>query len=527
MLNFGKNSIRLKMNKSFLIVALLVWTCNSAQNSSSVISPNTELGLPYAATITADDLKEHLYIYASDDFEGRETGTPGQKKAADYLRIFYKSQNISEAPGTADYFQNVPLELTRIPEGNISINGNVLNNGQDFLSFKAATGSVTSLFYVGYGIDSETYSDYENSDVAGKWLIMKAGEPKLANGNYMISGTAEPSAWSNQSEAIGKRTAVAKSKGALGIFLVDDQNFTRYTRYFNYMKQNAGGQMGLKSNEPEPNMILLSGTACDQLFPNLVNSDESREINTNIDLGLTSTDEFLNSENVVAYIPGSTWPDEYVIVSSHLDHIGITADGEINNGADDDGSGTVGLLEIAQAFKQAAAEGNAPKRSVVFLHVTGEEKGLLGSNYYTDIQPLFPLSETVANLNIDMIGRSDPKRNGGPDYIYLIGSDKLSTELHEISEAINEKYSNLELDYTYNDENDPNRFYYRSDHYNFAKNNIPIIFYFNGTHEDYHRPGDTPDKIEYDLLEKRTRLVFLTAWDVANRDNRIVADKAE
>jgi Zn-dependent M28 family amino/carboxypeptidase len=186
----------------------------------------------------------------------------------------------------------------------------------------------------------------------------------------------------------------------------------------------------------------------------------------------------------------------------------------------------VALLEIAEAFKNAKEKGNGPSRSVVFLHVTGEEKGLLGSEYYTDVEPIFPLDQTVANLNIDMVGRIDPKRDGDRNYIYLIGSDKLSTELHELSEEVNSKYTQLELDYTYNDENDPNRFYYRSDHYNFAKNNIPIIFYFNGTHDDYHRPSDTPDKINYDLLENRTRLIFYTAWELANRANPVVVDKA-
>jgi Zn-dependent M28 family amino/carboxypeptidase len=235
----------------------------------------------------------------------------------------------------------------------------------------------------------------------------------------------------------------------------------------------------------------------------------------------------VDTENVAAVIEGVEFPDEYVVISSHLDHIGINADGEINNGADDDGSGTVALLEIAEAFKMAKEQGKGPRRTVVFLHVTGEEKGLLGSEYYTDFEPLYPLENTVTNLNIDMIGRIDPERSGNRNYIYLIGSDKLSTDLHELSEAVNQKYMQIELDYTYNDENDPNRFYYRSDHYNFAKNNIPIIFYFNGTHDDYHRESDTPDKINYDLLENRSRLVFHTALEVANRDQKPVVDKAE
>jgi Zn-dependent M28 family amino/carboxypeptidase len=231
-----------------------------------------------------------------------------------------------------------------------------------------------------------------------------------------------------------------------------------------------------------------------------------------------------DSENVLAYIKGSEKPDEVIIISSHLDHIGISGNGDINNGADDDGSGTVAMIEIAEAFKEAKNKGNGPKRSILFLHVTGEEIGLFGSRYYADVDPIFPLKSTVANLNIDMIGRIDPKHEGKDNYLYLIGSDKLSKELHDVSEAVNKKYFNMEFDYTYNDDNDPNRFYYRSDHYNFAKNNIPVIFYFNGTHDDYHRPSDTPDKINYAFLETRTRLIFHTTWELANRDERVKLD---
>jgi len=230
-----------------------------------------------------------------------------------------------------------------------------------------------------------------------------------------------------------------------------------------------------------------------------------------------------DSENVVAYIKGSEKPDEFVVISAHYDHEGVKGN-KIYNGADDDASGTAAVLQIAEAFQKAVKEGHGPKRSIVFLNVTGEEAGLFGSLYYTE-NPIFPLANTVANLNIDMVGRVDKKHEENPEFIYLIGADKLSRELHQISEAMNDKYVNLTLDYTYNDENDPNRFYYRSDHYNFAKNNIPIIFYFNGVHKDYHRPTDTADKIRYDLLQKRTKLVFHTAWELANRDKRIALDK--
>ena len=230
------------------------------------------------------------------------------------------------------------------------------------------------------------------------------------------------------------------------------------------------------------------------------------------------------SENVVAFIKGSEKPDEIVVISAHYDHLGIDADGEVYNGADDDGSGTVAVMAIAEAFQKAVEEGNGPKRSILFLHFTGEEKGLLGSKYYANF-PIFPLENTVADLNIDMIGRSDEAHKNDPNYVYLIGSDKLSTELHNLSEEMNDKFTKLNLDYKYNEESDPNRFYYRSDHYNFAKNNIPVIFYFNGTHENYHRISDTPDKINYELLAKRTQLVFFTAWEIANREKRITVDK--
>ena len=322
------------MKKINLLAFLLCTSIGFAQTPTSDA---------YASTIESEDLRQLLYVYASDFFQGRETGTLGQKRAVNFLKEFYESRRIQAAAGSKDYFQKMTLNI----------------------------------------------------------------------------------------------------KG-----------------------------------------------------------------------------EEIDTENVVAIIEGSEKPEEYLVISSHLDHIG-THEGEINNGADDDGSGTVTLLEIAEAFQKAVADGKGPKRSVIFLHVTGEEKGLLGSAYYAN-NPLYPLANTIANLNIDMVGRTDPKRvSNNPNYIYLIGSDRLSTELHEISEQVNKVTVNIDLDYTYNAHDDPNRFYFRSDHYNFAKNNIPVIFYFNGTHDDYHKPTDTVEKIEFDLMETRARLIFATAWELANRAERI------
>ena len=225
----------------------------------------------------------------------------------------------------------------------------------------------------------------------------------------------------------------------------------------------------------------------------------------------------IDGENVLGYIEGTDLKEELIIITAHYDHLG-KQDTLIYNGADDNGSGTVAALEIAEAFMIAKKNGKGPRRSVLIMPVSGEEKGLLGSKYYTK-KPIFPLEKTIANLNIDMIGRVDDKHDNG-DYIYLIGSNRLSNDLHDISEQINKEYVGIDLDYTFNAEDDPNRYYYRSDHYNFAKNNIPVIFYFNGVHEDYHKTTDTIEKLDLEKIQKITRLVFLTAWELANREER-------
>lgn len=244
---------------------------------------------------------------------------------------------------------------------------------------------------------------------------------------------------------------------------------------------------------------------------------------TNVEY-ITSRDvKMVGTENVLGFLEGTDKKEEIVIITAHYDHIGKRGE-QINNGADDDGSGTTSVLKMAKAFTKAKDEGHGPRRSILFMTVTGEEKGLLGSEYYVN-NPIFPLNQTVVDLNIDMVGRTDEAHEDNREFVYLVGSDKLSTELHELSEKANNTYTKLSIDYTYNDQDHPDRIYYRSDHWNFAKNNIPVIFYFNGTHDDYHQPTDTVDKIEFDLLQKRAQLVFYTAWVISNREDRLVVDK--
>ncbi|WP_339626995.1 M28 family peptidase [uncultured Maribacter sp.] len=517
------------MKKALTLLVTLALSCNSSQKTVKEATTETVSNevseISFAESITEKELKEHLFTYASNEFEGRETGEPGQKMAIAYIKTEYEKLKIPAAKADGEYFQEVPLEIRKLPIGKIKVEDKDFPIGEHVLTFSAANISTNEIAYVGYGIEEPNYSNYKDINVEGKIVLLKAGEPINSDGTYKISGTNEASIWSNMSESLTKRIQIAVDKGATGILYYDTDNFNRYKRRFESMKTNNNDRMELvDTNTPEFYSLYIDQVLAKDILSSIDTDDTSKVLIKALQLSFESSNDKITSENVAALIKGTEKPNEYLVISSHLDHIGISPNGDINNGADDDGSGTVALLEIAEAFKLASDAGKGPKRSILFLHVTGEEKGLLGSQYYTDMEPIVPLANTVANLNIDMIGRIDPNREGDRNYIYLIGSDKLSSELHHLSEEVNTKFANIELDYTYNDENDPNRFYYRSDHYNFAKNNIPIIFYFNGTHDDYHRPSDTPDKINYDLLQNRARLIYYTAWEIANREQRIIVD---
>tara|TARA_R110002111_G_scaffold252774_1_gene317795 strand:- start:20 stop:1597 length:1578 start_codon:yes stop_codon:yes gene_type:complete len=513
--------------------AFLILGCGSStKNKTNTQVEKEVIAAPtdYASTITSNELKTMLYKYASDEFEGRNTGDKGQKMAVEYLKEKYQAMGIPSPLGGEDYFQEVPLEKQQVSEAELSVNGKEFENFKNHIvlaASKSMTISADEIVYVGYGIDDENYSDYKNIDVTDKIVLAKAGEPKDEEGNFITSSKTDDTKWTNGRQALSSKKEAAKTNGAKALLYMNSESFSKYAPFYQRQAESGStGRLTLKSNEDNILMLMINEDLGKALNSTILDDATAKQINVNVNIEVENKSESVISENVVAYIKGSEKPDEILVISAHLDHEGIK-NGEIYNGADDDGSGTVAILEIAQAFKAAEKAGHGPKRTILFLHVTGEEKGLLGSKHYADNDPIFPLENTVADLNIDMIGRTDPKRTiGTRNYIYLIGSDKLSKELHNISEEANTKYTQMELDYKFNDDNDPNRFYYRSDHYNFAKNNIPVIFYFNGTHDDYHKPSDTPDKIEYDLLETRSRLVFYTAWEVANRAERVIVDKA-
>ena len=473
------------------------------------------------------ELSIQLNILASDGFEGRETGERGQKKAAAYLEAYYESKGF-EPCNNGSFFQNVPLVNNQISGGTLRVGEDTLSLVEDFLVYPGLEHpqvSEAKLTFVGHGVVQENWNDYKKFKGEGM-VVMLDGEPE---------GMAE--------QPLSMKRMVADSLGAQGIIVAmpDEAYETRKSRMKKWMLRKSTSLNREKEGEGTdlPTLFITQSTLNLWLAETKLKSTQNHAAklasgkptkalgfkrNANLDI-LQTTREY-EAENVLAFLEGSDQElkEEVVVITSHYDHVGVI-DGEIHNGADDDGSGTVTVMEIARQFKMLEdVHGIRPRRSVLFMNVVGEEKGLLGSEYYAD-HPVFPLENTVANLNIDMIGRTDAEHPEDPRYVYLIGSDKLSSELHVISEDANKTFTNLVLDYTYNAPDDPNRFYYRSDHYNFAKNNIPVIFYFTGVHEDYHKPGDDAHKIMYPKMAEIGELVFHTAWELANRDARIVVDQ--
>jgi Peptidase family M28 len=472
----------------------------------------------YAADIDQTEMREILTILSSDALEGRETGERGQKMAAAFIADYFQRIGLQPVVPTKNglsYYQKFDLERSKPATTYLKVNNATYTNGEEVLYFGSANIASPERLqsvYVGTGTEAE----YAAVKATGKLVVVYAPEGSFRK-------------WREISE-IGYKNGAA----LVAIIAKDnDEEFnTMSKRYGHYLLNSRLGLKKEKSGSNNGSFIMGPATAAA-----ILNSSFDKMLKVNEDHNLTkikgSSVEFIASrdiktvgtENVLGFLEGTDKKDEIVIITAHYDHIGKRGE-KINNGADDDGSGTTSVLKIAKAFMKAKNEGHGPRRSLLFMTVTGEEKGLLGSEYYTT-NPIFPLSETVVDLNIDMVGRTDDAHENNREFVYLVGSDKLSSELHELSEKANETFTNLTIDYTYNDENHPDRIYYRSDHWNFAKHNVPIIFYFNGVHDDYHRPTDTIEKIEFDLLQKRAQLVYYTAWVIANREQRIVVDKTK
>jgi hypothetical protein len=528
------------MNKLKISTLLLLFltAVSQAQETKDLFAEK------YGNTITAEDLSRHLHILASDSMEGRETGYKGQKMAAHYLASQFKLDGLNPVVKTSsgtDYFQKFDLVKKEWQEVSLKVSGKKKEWLRDYYAYgdiSTPKEEKVKVVFAGYGIDTDKYSDYKNLDVKDKAVIISMGEP-VFKGISAVSGDSVYSDWANDWR---KKAGTARAKGARHVFIIVGKNQEDFDKRLNQIKGHIGAPtLGFTYKQrPGSAFFIPVALAAEMLGTSEENLVKYREIlsvhnaSGNKDkikvkinpakllLNVQVKETKLSTENVLGFIEGSDKKDEVLVLTAHYDHIGKEGD-KIFYGADDDGSGTVALLELAEAFGKAKKEGHGPRRSILIMPVTGEEKGLMGSEFYTD-NPVFPLANTVADLNIDMIGRLDNEHLNNPNYVYLIGSDKLSTDLHKISEAANKSYTNIDLDYKFNRTDDPNRFYYRSDHYNFAKNNIPVIFYFNGVHPDYHQPTDTVDKILFDKIAKITKLVFYTAWEIANREDRITVN---
>lgn len=476
-----------------------------------------------AATITAVDMKKHLYTIASKEMEGRDTPSPGLEKAATYIENHFRSLGL--LPGNKDsYRQPYPLFKDSMLSTSMKINGVDVELNKDFQPQSnnySAEMRFSEVVFAGYGIsDADKRDDYKNLNVAGKLVLIMDGAP--ADYKPSSQGRMSPAS------SFGKMFT-AMNKGAAAVMVIY-ANYPRKTMTVNSNWSNSGyksQQMPFTFTVSPDVAVMLMGEDGKQLADKLKsNSITPKTYEANVDLAYAKTTQTTYVNNVLGLLEGTDKKDEYVVITAHYDHVGKRNDSTIYYGADDDGSGTTGVLELAEAFVEAKKAGHGPRRSILFMTVSGEEKGLWGSEYYSN-HPVYPLDKTTVDLNIDMIGRIGTeylKDKDSTNYIYTIGDDKLSSDLAPITDQINGTYTNLKLDRKYNDPNDPNRFYFRSDHYNFAQKGVPIIFYFNGTHADYHRPTDTPDKINYPMMAKRAQLVFYTAWEMANREEMLKRD---
>ena len=492
----------------------------------------------YASLITVNGLKKHLTIIASDSMQGRETGTEGQRKAAAYIEEQFKAIGLKTATGMNSYQQLYPLYKDSLISSKLEIGNSVLVYGTDYISPATTneTGNFSSkgIVFAGYGIEDNAYNDYASLNVQGKMIIIFLGEPRQ-DGKYLISGSTKNSEWSYP--GLSKKLALAAKKGAIAVLIINPIQESFNQRYVEnskktpvYFPRNTGDK-GLNYvilSHPAAKTIL--GANADSLMKYAKSGTpfqktDLAEIALKTTLNYNKYRTIINASNVIGIIEGTDKKDEYVFLTGHYDHLGIR-DGKIYYGADDDGSGTTAVLQMAAAFAKAKEKGNGPRRTIVFMTVSGEEKGLWGSEYYSE-HPVYPLAKTSVDLNTDMVGRIDTEKQTADtvNYVYVVGHDKLSSDLPVINEAVNKKYTNLVLDYKFDDPKDPNRIYFRSDHYNFARKGIPVLFFYDGMLKaDYHKPSDTIDKINWPLYETRVRMIFYTAWEIANRNEMLKRD---
>jgi len=447
-----------------------------------------------AALIDVDDLRSRLGIIADDSMRGRDTPSPELQQTAEYVAAEFESFGLR--PGNGDsWLQEYPLTtMSAGPESahRVAITGPngswQLEFGEDYLA------SYEAEISEGSGDLQLVTAGGERPDVTGKTVVMRVTMDNLRQvfgGGLSDLIEGEPSGF------------------LLSLDVPDD--------FMNRLRGFLGGgrmQVGEAAESAAPVVYLVHSRLPAQLVAVLAGEESTDGWSASLRTEAVVSTQ--TAPNTIGILEGSDpdLRDEYIIFTAHMDHIGVSSDADgdsINNGADDDGSGTVTIIELAQAF---ASMETRPRRSLAFMTVSGEEKGLLGSQWYSD-HPTLPLEQTVANVNIDMIGRN------WQDTIVAIGKEE--STLGPLVESIAESHPELDMqviDDLWPEEN----FYSRSDHFNFARKGVPILFFFNGVHDDYHQESDEVEKIGYDKMARIGRLIFYLGLEVANADERPMWD---
>lgn len=501
-------------------------------------------------TITANQIKDYLTFISSDEMEGRDTPSRGLDITAKFLATNIARWGFKPAGDTGSFFQRIDLQRNRADSSGTKVEyaGRTLVTGTDYLPAGGSGNVSGQIVFAGSGwfIKAKEMDAYKGIDPAGKIAVVFGAPNSFPRG---ITRTE----LGKQGEDSMSPNDYARSKGVVGLIYVPDfqylANWQRNRQRLLERGSTVVARFQTQTSAPLPSIVISPEMAnaifagerqsASMLFnasygtsqpTSFAMSDQKR-----ITLNVANNSETIPTQNVVAVWEGSdpVLKNEYVALGAHYDHVGSgcppVGTDNICNGADDDGSGTTALLGMAEALAKAPSR---PKRSILFVWHCGEEKGLWGSRYFVEY-PTVPLNQIVAQINLDMIGRSkkevdaNPRNNEltGPDAIYVIGSTMMSTELGDLVNTVNKSYLNITYDTRYDDPKDPNRFFFRSDHYNYARKGIPIIFFFDGVHEDYHRAGDTADKIDYQKMEKVTRTIYMTLWEIANRPARLKVDK--
>ena len=550
---------KLKLYSLIVLVALsLALPTTFAQRQSGRTKTSSSASVLAARgvdTIAASQLKGYLSFIALDEMEGRDTPSRGLDTTAKFIAMNLERWGFKPAGDDGTFFQRIVLRRDQLDAAHSTaeINGQKFKFGEDFLPNAVGANIIGPLVFVGNGwvIKSRNLDSYQGIDVKDKIIVVYGeGFPK---------GVTRAELTGRRGEDWISPGMYAQAHGAKAVLEIPDAGMlARWEQARQRATSLAGRAFPEKfTNQggPATLQIWISAKMASALFQGekydaaaIMTAGQAGQTTPSFELSpgkqvnftIAVTTEKLPTQNIVAVWEGGdpALKNEYVALGAHYDHIGDSrtssqcprVEGDtICNGADDDGSGTTALLGMAEAISHAKQR---PKRSVLFVWHCGEEKGLWGSRYFTDY-PTIPLDHIVTQLNIDMIGRSkkpgdaDPRNANlsGPNTIYVIGSRMMSTELGDLSEAVNKSFLNLQYDYRYDDPNDPNRFFFRSDHYNYARKGIPIIFFFDGVHEDYHRPGDEAQKIDYVKMEKVARTIYMTLWEVANRATRVKVDK--